>query len=134
MRDLGDWKRFELFEREARTLAQLVHPAIPKDLDSFQTDEGGPRLYIVQELAPGRTLADSVAAGYHPDEATVRAIAVETPLMLAAASGHDDIVRQLLARGVDVNGKDRDSVTALQLATESKHPSTAVILREHGAK
>ncbi len=77
VRNLGDWKLFELFEREARTLAQLVHPAIPRYLDSFQTDDDGPRLYIVQELAKGRTLADLVAAGYHPDEGAVREIAVQ---------------------------------------------------------
>jgi ankyrin repeat protein/Tol biopolymer transport system component len=83
VRNLGDWKLFELFEREARTLAQLVHPAIPRYLDSFQTDEGGPRLYIVQELAKGRTLADLVAAGYHPDEGAVRQIAVKVLRILS---------------------------------------------------
>lgn len=107
VRNLGDWKLFELFEREARTLAQLVHPAIPRYLDSFQTDEDGPRLYIVQELARGRTLADLVAAGYHPDEAAVRQIAVQVLRILGYLQSlsppviHRDVKPQNILRSDD---------------------------------
>ncbi|MEP7121252.1 MAG: ankyrin repeat domain-containing protein [Byssovorax sp.] len=107
VRNLGDWKRFELFEREARTLAQLVHPAIPRYLDSFQTDEDGPRLYIVQELAPGKTLADLVAAGWHPDEREVRQIAVKVLRILSYLQSlsppivHRDVKPQNLLRSDD---------------------------------
>jgi len=38
LRQLTDWKALELFEREAKILATLNHPAIPKYLDYFQTD------------------------------------------------------------------------------------------------
>jgi WD40 repeat protein len=107
VRNLGDWKLFELFEREARTLAQLVHPAIPRYLDSFQTDEGGPRLYIAQELAPGRTLADLVAAGYQPDEGAVRQIGVKVLRILSYLQSlsppviHRDVKPQNILRSDD---------------------------------
>nr|WP_281291219.1 hypothetical protein [Hyella patelloides] len=32
---LNDWKKIELFEREAKILQQLEHPAIPSYLDYF---------------------------------------------------------------------------------------------------
>ncbi|HEY9675734.1 MAG TPA: hypothetical protein V6D11_30100 [Waterburya sp.] len=38
IRQMGDWKVLELFEREAKVLAQLNHPAIPRYLDYFQVD------------------------------------------------------------------------------------------------
>ncbi|HEY9604464.1 MAG TPA: ankryin, partial [Allocoleopsis sp.] len=58
LRQITDWKRLELFEREARVLAQLNHPAIPRYLDYFHVDTPDDRsFYIVQQLAEGRSLA-----------------------------------------------------------------------------
>jgi serine/threonine protein kinase len=37
-RQINDWKILELFEREAKVLAQLNHPAIASYLDYFQID------------------------------------------------------------------------------------------------
>ncbi len=34
LRRMGDWKKIELFEREARILSQLSHPAIPQYLEA----------------------------------------------------------------------------------------------------
>ncbi len=65
---VDDWKAVELFEREAKVLAGLDHPRIPKVVDTFRAD-GGTRLGLVQTLVNGRTLQShldehrSVSAG-----------------------------------------------------------------------
>lgn len=76
--ETSDWKMLELFEREAKVLAQLQHPAIPRYFDSFHIDtENDRQFYIVQELAKGKSLAAWVESGWHADEATVKKIAEE---------------------------------------------------------
>ncbi|NES22963.1 MAG: ankryin, partial [Symploca sp. SIO3E6] len=55
---MTDWKMMELFEREARVLAQLNYPSIPQYLDYFQVDTPQNRsFYISQQLAQGQSLA-----------------------------------------------------------------------------
>lgn len=54
-----------------------------------------------------------------------------TPLHLAADRGHLDIVRLLLSRGADVNLKDQDGDTALEIATVAKHDPIVQAIREH---
>ncbi len=64
-----DWKAVELFEREARVLAGLRHPAIPRLHDSFVVESAqGPISYLAHELAPGRSLQALVEGGWRPDE------------------------------------------------------------------
>ncbi|PZU97086.1 MAG: serine/threonine protein kinase [Pseudanabaena sp.] len=75
-RQVKDWKVLDLFEREAKVLSQLNHPAIASYLDYFQVDtEEDRRFYIVQELVEGRSLARAIAEGWHGNEADIRAIA-----------------------------------------------------------
>lgn len=82
--DVSDWKRFELFEREARVLASLQHPAIPRYLDHFVVEgPRGPTLYLVQEIVRGRSLAELVMGGGTLDEAAVRQIATELLTVLS---------------------------------------------------
>jgi Tfp pilus assembly protein PilF len=72
----GDWKGFELFQREGRVLAGLQHPAIPRYLEHLQIElPSGPCFYLVQELAPGRTLRKLLDEGWRPTEAEVRVLA-----------------------------------------------------------
>jgi hypothetical protein len=76
LKGLKDWKQVELFEREARTLEGLDHPAIPDYVDYFQVDTADNRLfYLAQEIAEGTSLADLVEAGWRADEAEARHIA-----------------------------------------------------------
>lgn len=78
LRRMSDWKKMELFEREARILAQLNHPAIPRYLDYFQVDTPQDcSFYIAQQLAEGKTLAALVENGWRPDEAEVRGLAIQ---------------------------------------------------------
>jgi serine/threonine protein kinase len=76
LRQLTDWKMLDLFEREAKVLAQLKHPGIPHYLGSFTIEtEDDRRYYIVQTLAQGQSLEALVQQGWRADEATVRKIA-----------------------------------------------------------
>lgn len=73
---LQDWQAIDRFEREAKILEQLNHPAIPRYLDYFQIDTKSDRyFYIVQELAPGRALDRWIAEGWRVTETEVKAIA-----------------------------------------------------------
>ena len=73
---LENWKKIDLFEREARILQQLNHPAIPQYLNYFKTEtELDIYFYIVQQLAFGQSLADLISQGWQPEEATVKNIA-----------------------------------------------------------
>ena len=73
---MTDWKMMELFEREARVLAKLDHPAIPRYLEYFHIDTPQNRsFYIAQQLAEGQSLATLVQNGWRANEALVRRIA-----------------------------------------------------------
>jgi len=59
-------KLIELFEREARVLAHLDHPGIPRFIDHFtESSEDDTRLYTVQEYVQGETLEALVRDGRH---------------------------------------------------------------------
>ncbi|ABW29301.1 serine/threonine protein kinase [Acaryochloris marina] len=78
LKGIQDWKQLELFEREANVLSQLDHPSIPHYIDYFQTDTAEDRcFYIVQELAPGKSLACLVEDGWRASQAEVRQLALK---------------------------------------------------------
>jgi ankyrin repeat protein len=56
-----------------------------------------------------------------------RADGGQTPLMLCARSGRDDLVTQLLDKGAPVDARDRAGQTALVYAVLAQPPSTAVV-------
>jgi hypothetical protein len=108
LRGLSDWKKLELFEREARVLEDLNHPAIPQYVDYFQVDTADNRqFYIAQEIAEGQSLAELVAAGDRFSESEVERIAAEVLEVLQYLHGlnppivHRDIKPQNLIRGTD---------------------------------
>ncbi|XP_076119365.1 LOW QUALITY PROTEIN: M-phase phosphoprotein 8 [Alosa pseudoharengus] len=53
-------------------------------------------------------------------------------MMLAAAGGHDDILRLLIKKGVKVNGRQKNGSTALMHAAEKNFLTTVAILLEAG--
>ncbi len=70
------WKTVELFEREARVLANIQHAAIPAYVDHFTVEgDSGRIFYLAQQLVPGRSLGDMVANGWRADEPRARRIA-----------------------------------------------------------
>lgn len=106
LKGLSDWKKLELFEREARVLAELNHPAIPQYVDYFQVDTADNRLfYIAQEIAEGTSLADLVTSGERFSEAETKRIATEVLKVLQYLHGlnppiiHRDIKPQNIVRG-----------------------------------
>ncbi|MBD2568542.1 serine/threonine protein kinase [Anabaena lutea] len=78
LRRMTEWKVLELFEREAKILAQLNHPRIPQYIDYFQIDTESDRaFYIAQQLAPGKSLAVLVDNSWKPDESEVKRLAIQ---------------------------------------------------------
>jgi len=79
-----DWKKLELFEREAKVLSQLNHSSIPQYLDYFQLDREQDRyFYLVQQLAPGQTLEQLIAGGWRPSLDDIKDIAAQLLTTLA---------------------------------------------------
>ncbi len=56
-----------------------------------------------------------------------------TPLMTAANTGQEDIVRKSLERGDDINAETNKGETAITEAVSGHHPEIVRILVEHGA-
>ncbi len=78
LRRAADWKKLELFEREAKVLAELNHPSIPRYIDYFQVDSDQDRsFYIAQQLAPGQSLEQWIEAGWRPSEEEVELLATQ---------------------------------------------------------
>ncbi|MFG6104292.1 serine/threonine-protein kinase [Leptothoe sp. EHU-05/26/07-4] len=108
LKGLSDWKKLELFEREAQVLEGLNHPGIPKYVDYFQVDTDCDHyFYIVQELAKGQSISDLVIAGARFSEADTRHIAIEILQILEYLHSlsppiiHRDIKPQNIIRGHD---------------------------------
>jgi serine/threonine protein kinase len=77
--EITDWKILELFEREAKVLADLDHPNIPKYLNYFEEkNEQESYFCLVQELIPGESLAKLVEKGRKFSETEVKDIAQQT--------------------------------------------------------
>lgn len=108
LREAKNWKILELFEREAKVLASIEHPQIPKYLDYFEIDTTSDRcFYLVQELVAGKSLAELVAKGWHPRETEVKEIAVQLLEILtylhsrSPAIIHRDLKPQNIIRSQD---------------------------------
>jgi eukaryotic-like serine/threonine-protein kinase len=108
LRKAKDWKAIELFEREAKVLAELNYPAIPKYIDYFQVDtDQDQQFYIVQSIAPGDSLANLVEKGWNPTVDEVKNIASQILEILIylhtliPAVIHRDIKPQNLIRSSD---------------------------------
>gem|GEM_PF-6519488 len=82
VRTLESAKALELFEREARVLRELSHPAIPRYEEDFVFGTGkSAALYLVQELVDGKTLAEEMASRRY-DVSEVLAIVAEVAAVL----------------------------------------------------
>jgi eukaryotic-like serine/threonine-protein kinase len=108
LRKAKDWKAIELFEREAKVLAELNHPAIPSYIDYFQVDsDEDKQFYIVQSLAPGDSLANLVEKGWQPTVDEIKDIVTQILEILIylhslmPAVIHRDIKPQNLIKSTD---------------------------------
>lgn len=73
---VDDWKAIELFEREAKTLQRLDHGAIPDYVD-FIPSKAQESAYLAQELAPGSTLEELLAARGRFNQSQAREVATQ---------------------------------------------------------
>jgi Protein kinase domain len=81
LQGMTDWKTLELFEREAKILEQLDHPAIPRYLDFFRTTmnvaDAEEVFCLVQEISPGQPLNTWIEQGYVFDEKELKQVAIQ---------------------------------------------------------
>lgn len=70
LHQLEDWKRFDLFEREASVLATLDHPGIPRYIDRFSSEASGD-YFLVMELIDGTALSKHIHEGRRMTAATL---------------------------------------------------------------
>jgi serine/threonine protein kinase len=84
LRQVRDWKIIELFEREAKVLASLNHPHIPKYIDYLTIDTTTDRFFVmIQELAIGQSLQNLYEQGWRPEEREIKHIAMQLMEILA---------------------------------------------------
>ncbi len=70
------WQDLKLFEREAQTLEQLSHPAIPKYLDYFEVDLPDTKGFgLVQNYIPAKSLQEHLQSGRTFSETEIKQIA-----------------------------------------------------------
>ncbi len=69
----GDWKRFDLFEREIAVLKTLSHPGIPRYIDSYSS-EGTGDYFLVMELVEGTPLSRRLAEQRRFEPAALRSL------------------------------------------------------------
>nr|XP_009941528.1 PREDICTED: M-phase phosphoprotein 8 [Opisthocomus hoazin] len=114
-------------------------------LEDFQKHlDGEDENHVSTEPIPSTLLRDAVKSGdymtvkmalssneeYNLDEEDSNGM---TLLMLAAAGGHDDLLRVLIRKGAKVNGRQKNGTTALIYAAEKNFLTTVAILLEAGA-
>ena len=126
-----DPARLTRFDREARMLASVNHPALAA---IYGLEQEGPLRYIVMELVPGETLAEMIARGPLPLLESL-SIARQIAEGLEAAHEKGIVHRDLKPANVKVTPEGRVKVLDLGLAkamdvkSESSDSSEAPTLR-----
>jgi len=120
-----DAQTIDHFEREARVLAGLEHPAIPRFVGAFREGSGvGLRLYLAQELIDGAPLRPPLAA---PEVREIARQALEVLGWLHARGVlHRDVKPSNLLRRPDGRIALVDFGVARELLREVTHGATLV--------
>lgn len=125
---------------------QLVKKFSVHNYDSldFQSEKRNPRVSPIQRESEETTSLIEVASRGDLTAITqyqIRGVDLNagdydkrTPLHLAAAGGHKNVVSFLIEHGVDVNVTDRWGCTPLNDAEQQGHHAAAAILKEAGGK
>ena len=79
------------------------------------------------------TSGSSTSPGSSTGSSSVHNVYSEKPLHLAAKSGQNEVVIELLEKGEKVDEKDQFGLTALQLASDNGHDKVVQTLLESGA-
>lgn len=76
--ELDNWKAYDLFQRELKTLQNLHHRAFPELLDHFEEKAGEDLwMYLVLECLPGQNLQEAMQSGWRPNIQEVKNLAVQ---------------------------------------------------------
>ncbi len=89
-------------------------------------------LWALQEQATREVV--KILINSYPQLATEKTDMQETLLHVAAQNGRRDLIKLLLAKGVDLTAVDATGSTALRKALENRHNDIAEILKAHGAQ
>jgi tetratricopeptide (TPR) repeat protein len=116
-----DPDRVARFEREARMLASINHPAIAA---IYGAEESGDVPYIVMELVPGETLADRMARGPLSLEESL-SYALQVAEALEGAHEKGVVHRDLKPSNVKVKPDGKIKVLDLGLAKMMEEPPEA---------
>ncbi|MFB2938214.1 serine/threonine protein kinase [Aerosakkonemataceae cyanobacterium BLCC-F154] len=84
-----EWDDLKLFEREAKTLKSLSHPAIPQYLDYFEVNSPNHKGFaLVQTYIPANSLEEHLKAGRTFTESEVKEIAQDILAILTYLHRH----------------------------------------------
>ena len=106
---------------------ELLKPSKPSTAEVL-----GISLHDATRTGDIEVVKQHIAAGTGVNAKT--ALDKRTPLLLAAWYGHKEIVELLIAEGADVNAKNDEGKTPLDMAIDRKRTETADLLRKHGGK
>lgn len=106
LKHAADWKRVDLFDREARTLKEIEHPGVPKLLEVLEDKDTGARA-LMMTLVPGDDLDVVIKRDGPMSEAVLWRVLVDVVDVLRALHGasspliHRDIKPKNLVRRPD---------------------------------
>ncbi len=108
---IQNWKEYELFWREAKTLRSLDIPGVATFYEAIEKlDEDQPHAYLVQQLIRGQTLADTIKSGVRFSIQNVFSLAIQIIDILEKLHLHDPpiIHRDIKPSNIllEPNGKD----------------------------
>ena len=87
---IQNWKEYELFWREAKTLQSLDIPGVATFYEAIENlDEDQPHAYLVQQLIHGKTLADNIKSGVRFSIQNVFSLAIQIIDILEKLHHHD---------------------------------------------
>ena len=120
-----------------------VRSALDRGADVNRADQDGMtplmracKVYSAMHAEAGAEVRIEAKADFDNSQTSVNAQVPEAHATRSAKTvrGNPEIVQLLLARGADVNAKDKDGQTALSLATRNNMPEIKELLLEAGAK
>ena len=132
LREMRDWKALQLFEREAKTLKGLSHPAIPAYVDYFEVEsERDVKFCLVQKIAPGASLQSLVDGGWRPTETEIVAVAEQLLEVLAyLASLRPPVLHRDVKPGNVLLDRETGALSLVDFGATAEAAVTAAIVDE----
>ena len=134
LREMRDWKALQLFEREAKTLKGLSHPAIPEYVDHFEVDsDEDVKFCLVQRIAPGKSLQTLVDGGWRPTEGEIFSIATQLLQVLEyLASLRPPVIHRDVKPGNLLFNKATGKLSLVDFGATAEAAMTAAVSEEKG--